>query len=53
MTWSDKALASAAGMARVRHQLGRIARGSDARPPIHPAYNLLSEQCKQRGALRR
>ncbi|OKJ54232.1 NADH:flavin oxidoreductase/NADH oxidase family protein [Streptomyces sp. CB02115] len=53
VTWSDKALASAAGMARVSHQMGRIARGSDARPRIHPAYTLLSEQWKQRGALRR
>ncbi|MFJ3582898.1 NADH:flavin oxidoreductase/NADH oxidase family protein [Streptomyces sp. NPDC090127] len=53
VTWSDKALASAAGMARVRHQMARLARGSDARPGIHPAYTLLSEQWKQRGALRR
>ncbi|MFI1249161.1 NADH:flavin oxidoreductase/NADH oxidase family protein [Streptomyces anulatus] len=53
VAWSDKALASAAGMARVRHQMGRIARGNDARPRIHPAYTLLSEQWKQRGALRR
>lgn len=53
VAWSDKALASAAGMARVRHQMGRLARGSDARPRIHPVYTLLSEQWKQRGALRR
>ncbi|MFE4923219.1 NADH:flavin oxidoreductase/NADH oxidase family protein [Streptomyces sp. NPDC056661] len=53
VTWSDKALASAAGMAQVRHQMGRLSRGSDPRPRIHPAYTLLSEQWKQRGALRR
>ncbi|MET8904359.1 NADH:flavin oxidoreductase/NADH oxidase family protein [Streptomyces sp. NPDC004538] len=53
VTWSDKALASAAGMARVRHQMRRLARGSDPRPGIHPVYTLLSEQWKQRGALRR
>ena len=29
VTWSDKTLASAAGMALVRHQLRRIARGTD------------------------
>ncbi|MFD8779342.1 NADH:flavin oxidoreductase/NADH oxidase family protein [Streptomyces sp. NPDC059916] len=53
VTWSDKALASAAGMAQVRHQMGRLSRGSAARPRIHPVYTLLSEQWKQRGALRR
>lgn len=53
VTWSDKALASAAGMAQVRHQMGRLSRGSDPRPRIHPVYTLLSEQWKQRGALRR
>ncbi|MFC9616962.1 NADH:flavin oxidoreductase/NADH oxidase family protein [Streptomyces sp. NPDC056938] len=53
VTWSDKALASAAGMAQVRHQMGRLSRGSDVRPRIHPVYTLLSEQWKQRGALRR
>ncbi|MDT9697959.1 NADH:flavin oxidoreductase/NADH oxidase family protein [Streptomyces sp. P17] len=53
VNWSDKALASAAGMARVRHQLARLARGNDPRPGIHPMYTLLSDQWKQRGALRR
>ncbi|WP_129266650.1 NADH:flavin oxidoreductase/NADH oxidase family protein [Streptomyces sp. M3] len=53
VNWSDKVLASAAGMAQVRHQMGRLARGSAPRPRIHPAYTLLSEQWKQRGALRR
>lgn len=53
VTWSDKALASAATMAQVRHQLRRLARGSDPRPGTHPAFALLSEQRRQRQALRR
>ncbi|AOR30546.1 2,4-dienoyl-CoA reductase [Streptomyces fodineus] len=53
VTWSDKALATLAGMAQVRHQLRRIARGSDPRPNTHPAYTLLSERRQQRQALRR
>ncbi|WNI20941.1 NADH:flavin oxidoreductase/NADH oxidase family protein [Streptomyces sp. ITFR-16] len=53
VTWSDKVLASAAGMAQVRHQMARLARGKHPRPRIHPVYALLSDQWKQRGALRR
>ncbi|MFE3454277.1 NADH:flavin oxidoreductase/NADH oxidase family protein [Nonomuraea sp. NPDC059194] len=53
VTWSDKALASAAGMAQVRHQMRRIARGNDPKPGTHPAYALLSERRQQRQALRR
>jgi 2,4-dienoyl-CoA reductase-like NADH-dependent reductase (Old Yellow Enzyme family) len=53
VTWSDKALASAAGMAQVRHQMRRIARGSRLTPNTHPAFALISEQRKQRRALRR
>ncbi|MFG2218723.1 2,4-dienoyl-CoA reductase [Streptomyces sp. NPDC048685] len=53
VTWSDKTLASAAGMAQVRHQMRRIARGSRPTPNTHPAIALLAEQLKQRGALRR
>ncbi|MGW2849862.1 oxidoreductase, partial [Streptomyces sp. NPDC001274] len=53
VTWSDKTLASAAGMARVRHQMRRLARGAGPRPGIHPALALASEQWKQRRALRR
>ncbi|GAA5020815.1 NADH:flavin oxidoreductase/NADH oxidase family protein [Streptomyces siamensis] len=53
VTWSDKALASAASMAQVRHQMRRIARGSDPRPGTHPAFALVSEQRHQRRALRR
>ncbi|MEU6763939.1 NADH:flavin oxidoreductase/NADH oxidase family protein [Streptomyces sp. NPDC046853] len=52
VAWSNKALASAATMAQVRHQLNRMARGSDPRPGTHPAYALVSEQRKQRRALR-
>ncbi|MFJ4840595.1 NADH:flavin oxidoreductase/NADH oxidase family protein [Streptomyces sp. NPDC088746] len=52
VTWSDKALASAASMAQVRHQMRRIARGSSPRPGTHPAIALVSEQRKQRRALR-
>ncbi|MFJ8096527.1 NADH:flavin oxidoreductase/NADH oxidase family protein [Streptomyces griseofuscus] len=53
VAWSDKALASAAGMAQVRHQMRRIARGSRPTPNTHPAIALISEQRKQRRALRR
>ncbi|MGW7425675.1 NADH:flavin oxidoreductase/NADH oxidase family protein [Streptomyces sp. NPDC054813] len=53
VAWSDKALASAAGMAQVRHQLRRIARGSRPTPRTHPAFALVSEQRRQRRALRR
>ncbi|MFJ7128753.1 NADH:flavin oxidoreductase/NADH oxidase family protein [Streptomyces sp. NPDC098101] len=52
VTWSDKALASAASMAQVRHQMRRLARGSSPRPGTHPAIALVSEQRKQRKALR-
>ncbi|MGW1298208.1 2,4-dienoyl-CoA reductase, partial [Streptomyces sp. NPDC002533] len=51
--WSDKALASAASMAQVRHQMRRLARGSSTRPGTHPALALVAEQRKQRTALRR
>ncbi|MGW2169282.1 NADH:flavin oxidoreductase/NADH oxidase family protein [Streptomyces sp. NPDC001705] len=52
VNWSDKALASAASMALVRHQMRRLARGSSPRPGTHPAIALISEQRKQRKALR-
>ncbi|MEU7226716.1 hypothetical protein [Streptomyces chrestomyceticus] len=51
--WLDKALASAAGMAQVRHQLRRLARGAHPTPGTHLAYALLTEQLRQRRALRR
>ncbi|SEB96713.1 hypothetical protein SAMN05216532_0049 [Streptomyces sp. 2231.1] len=53
VTWSGKALASAAGMAQVRHQMRRIARESRPTPNTHPAFALISERPKQRRALRR
>ncbi|WP_042421027.1 NADH:flavin oxidoreductase/NADH oxidase family protein [Streptacidiphilus anmyonensis] len=52
VTWKDKALASAASMAMVRHQLRRIARGADPRPGTHPVVALMSERRHQRRALR-
>ncbi|CAM5670671.1 NADH:flavin oxidoreductase/NADH oxidase family protein [Streptomyces tanashiensis] len=52
VTWSDKALASAASMAQVRHQMRRLARGSSPKPGTHPAIALISERRKQRVALR-
>ncbi|MEV7003817.1 NADH:flavin oxidoreductase/NADH oxidase family protein [Streptomyces sp. NPDC093982] len=52
VTWSDKALASAASMAKVRHQMRRLARGRKSKPGAHPAIALISEQRKQRKALR-
>ncbi|MFG3258705.1 NADH:flavin oxidoreductase/NADH oxidase family protein [Streptomyces sp. NPDC048172] len=53
VTWSDKALASAASMAQVRHQMRRVSRGGEPRPGTHPARALLCEQLQQRRALRR
>ncbi|MGW2953498.1 NADH:flavin oxidoreductase/NADH oxidase family protein [Streptomyces eurythermus] len=52
VNWSDKALASAAGMALVRYQMRRLARGGSPRPGTHPAIALISERRKQRKALR-
>ncbi|MEU2619544.1 NADH:flavin oxidoreductase/NADH oxidase family protein [Streptomyces sp. NPDC007157] len=52
VTWSDKALASAAGMAQVRHQMRRIARDRKITPNTHPAVALIAERRKQRRALR-
>ncbi|MER5689847.1 NADH:flavin oxidoreductase/NADH oxidase family protein [Streptomyces sp. NPDC002205] len=52
VTWSDKALASAASMAQVRNQMRRIARGSNPKPGTHPAVALISERRRQRVALR-
>ncbi|MFB7336055.1 NADH:flavin oxidoreductase/NADH oxidase family protein [Streptomyces adustus] len=52
VTWSDKALASAAGMAQVRHQMRRIARNRRITPDTHPAVALISERRRQRRALR-
>ncbi|MFB6841287.1 NADH:flavin oxidoreductase/NADH oxidase family protein [Streptomyces sp. NPDC056361] len=53
VTWSDKALASAASMARVRHLMRRLAQGGKPRAGTSPAFALISERRKQRRALRR
>ncbi|GAA2772256.1 NADH:flavin oxidoreductase/NADH oxidase family protein [Streptomyces showdoensis] len=53
VTWSDKSLASLATMAQVRHQLRRTAAGRATRTGAHPAYTLLTDQLRQRRALRR
>ncbi|MEU6187984.1 NADH:flavin oxidoreductase/NADH oxidase family protein [Nocardia sp. NPDC047038] len=49
----DKAVASAASMARVRQQLRRLGAGRRARPGINPKVALLHETVLQRRALRR
>jgi 2,4-dienoyl-CoA reductase-like NADH-dependent reductase (Old Yellow Enzyme family) len=53
VTWSDKILASAAGMALVRYQLRRIAGGRQPALRTHPAHTLACDQLIQRRALRR
>jgi 2,4-dienoyl-CoA reductase-like NADH-dependent reductase (Old Yellow Enzyme family) len=53
VTWSDKTLASAAGMALVRHQMRRIARGRRPVLGTHPVRAMACDQLAQRGALRR
>ncbi|QWF81995.1 NADH:flavin oxidoreductase/NADH oxidase family protein [Amycolatopsis sp. CA-230715] len=49
----DKALASVAGMARVRRQLRRLGKGKATRPGADPKLALLKETVLQRRALRR
>lgn len=51
--WKDKALASAASMALVRHQLRRIARGKEPSARTPPLVALLGDQRVQRRALKR
>ncbi|HKC28577.1 MAG TPA: hypothetical protein VKB75_11250, partial [Jatrophihabitans sp.] len=53
ITWSDKTVASAAGMALVRHQLHRIARGKDPVLRTHPMHALVRDNLDQARALRR
>jgi 2,4-dienoyl-CoA reductase-like NADH-dependent reductase (Old Yellow Enzyme family) len=53
VTWSDKTLASAAGMALVRHQLHRIARGKDPALGTRPLLAFLRDNVDQSRALRR
>jgi 2,4-dienoyl-CoA reductase-like NADH-dependent reductase (Old Yellow Enzyme family) len=53
VTWSDKTLASAAGMALVRHQLRRIAGGRNPAPGTPPVHAFACDQLARRRALRR
>jgi 2,4-dienoyl-CoA reductase-like NADH-dependent reductase (Old Yellow Enzyme family) len=53
VTWSDKTLASAAGMALVRFQMRRMARGGNPRLRTRPVRALVCDQRTQRRALRR
>ncbi|MCW0192773.1 NADH:flavin oxidoreductase/NADH oxidase family protein [Rhodococcus erythropolis] len=53
VTIKDKAVASAASMARVRQQLRRLGSGKPTRPTGNPVVALLKEQVLQRRALRR
>jgi 2,4-dienoyl-CoA reductase-like NADH-dependent reductase (Old Yellow Enzyme family) len=53
VTWSDKTLASAAGMALVRQQMRRIARGRNPALGTYPLHALACDQLAQRRALRR
>jgi 2,4-dienoyl-CoA reductase-like NADH-dependent reductase (Old Yellow Enzyme family) len=53
VAWSDKTLASAASMARVRHQMRRITRGKQPTGKTHPVHALICDQRAQRRALRR
>ncbi|MFT3660106.1 MAG: NADH:flavin oxidoreductase/NADH oxidase family protein [Gordonia sp. (in: high G+C Gram-positive bacteria)] len=53
VTLKDKAVASAAGMARIRRQLRRLGRGRATRPGIDPRIALALETLRQKVALRR
>lgn len=53
VTWSDKTLASAAGMALVRHQIHRLARGKDPVLATRPWYAFVRDNIDQAFALRR
>jgi 2,4-dienoyl-CoA reductase-like NADH-dependent reductase (Old Yellow Enzyme family) len=53
VTWTDKTLASAAGMALARHQMRRVTRGKEPTGRTHPLHALVCDQRAQRRALRR
>ena len=53
VTWSDKTLAAAAGMALVRYQLRRIARGKDPAPGTRAWLAFACDSVDQTRALRR
>ena len=50
--WSNKPVASMAGMAQVRSQMRRIAAGKDPAPRVRPVVALAADQLVQRRALR-
>jgi len=52
VTWSNKALASTAGMAQVRHQMRLMAAGKDPALNVRPIRALIADQRIQRRALR-
>ncbi|HEX3362977.1 MAG TPA: NADH:flavin oxidoreductase, partial [Solirubrobacterales bacterium] len=53
VTWTDKTLASAAGMALVRHQMRRVTRGKEPTGRTRPLHAFVCDQRAQRRALRR
>lgn len=53
ITFKDKALASAVGMARVRYQLRRLGSGRAPRPTVSPVIAFAREEIHRRCALRR
>jgi 2,4-dienoyl-CoA reductase-like NADH-dependent reductase (Old Yellow Enzyme family) len=53
VTWSDKTLASAAGMALARHQLRRMAHGKDPVLRTRPWFAFIRDNIDQSRALRR
>jgi hypothetical protein len=53
VSWSDKTLASAAGMALARHQMRRITRRKNPTGRTHPLYALVCDQRAQRRSLGR
>jgi 2,4-dienoyl-CoA reductase-like NADH-dependent reductase (Old Yellow Enzyme family) len=53
VTWSDRTLASAATMARARHQMRRITRGQDPTGRTHPLHALVCDERAQRRSLAR
>jgi 2,4-dienoyl-CoA reductase-like NADH-dependent reductase (Old Yellow Enzyme family) len=53
VTWTDKTLASAAGMALVRHQMRRVTRGKEPTGRTRPLRAFVCDQRAQRRALRR
>lgn len=53
ITWANKALASLAYMAVVKHQLTKLSSGRQPNPAVHPAWALVSGQWKNARQSRR